>query len=558
MNRPRRPLLWAWIPVLVAFLSMSLFAGDEITDKVDNVFAPWDTTTTPGCALAVVRDGRIIYKRGYGMAKLEDGIVMTPDKIFDIGSVSKQFTATCIALLARDGKISLDDDIRKYFPALPQYGSPITVRHLIHHTSGLRDYNGLLVLAGFRSESDCPNVDEALELIFRQKRLNYPTGEEYSYTNTGYFLLGQIVERVSGKSLNQFAQERIFQPLRMTHTLYQEDHRQIIKNRATGYEETEKGYRLNMSNWDETGDGNVYTSVEDLYLWDQAFYNDKLGRDLMEMLHTVGVLSDGTKLDYAFGLVVTEHKGLKNVGHGGSWAGFRAGISRFPEQKFSVICFANLDSINPTDLCLKVADIYLADLIKEAAKAETEKPKPFPLSQKELEEKAGNYRDERFGQWMAVTVDKDKLKAALGGREFVLTPTAQTVFSALESPFPVTIEFPAQEAGRPAAALLKRRGGATKYIKAAPLKPLTEAQIRAYAGTYGSDELLGAAYRIAVEKGMLVVRFRSIEPTPLKAMAPDQFTGGFFNLDFIRDKGKKIGGYTLSLGRVAGIAFVKK
>jgi len=558
MGKKRVSSRWPWAFAFIIILAVPLFGGDETTGKVDKVFAQWDTTASPGCALAVVKDGRIIYTRGYGMAKLEDGIVMTPDKIFDIGSVSKQFTATCIAMLAQDGKISLDDDIRKYFPALPQYGRPITVRHLIHHTSGLRDYNGLLVLAGFRSESDCPNVEEALQLVFRQKKLNYPTGEEYSYTNTGYFLLGQIVEKVSGKTLNQFAQEHIFQPLGMTHTLYQDDHRQIIKNRATGYEQAEKGYRLNMSNWDETGDGNVYTSVEDLYLWDQAFYNNKLGQDLMEMLPTVGVLNNGTKLDYAFGLVVTEHKGLKNVGHGGAWAGFRAAISRFPEQKFSVILLANLDSINPTDLCLKVADIYLADLIKERAKAEAEKPKPFPLSQRELEEKAGNYRDERFGQWIAVTVDKDNLKAAVFGREFVLTPTGQTTFTALEAPFPITIEFPPAEAGRPATALFKRRGDATKFIKAAPLKPLTEAQMAGYAGTYVSDELLGAAYRFGVEKGTLVVSFRSIDPTPLKGMAPDQFTGGFFNLDFVRDKGSKISGFKLSLGRVAGIVFVKK
>ncbi len=556
-----KPLLFSsrlWLPWLAVILAVSLFAGDETTDRVDKVFAQWDATTTPGCALAVIRDGRIIYKRGYGMARLEDGIVMTPDKIFDIGSVSKQFTATCVAMLARDGKLSLDDDIRKYFPALPQYGRPITVRHLIHHTSGLRDYNGLLMLAGFRPESDCPNVDEALRIIFQQKRLNYPTGEEYSYTNTGYFLLGQIVEKVSGQTLNQFAQDRIFQPLGMTHTLYQDDHRQIIRNRATGYEQIEKGYRLSMSNWDETGDGNVYTSVEDLYLWDQAFYNNKLGQELIEMLHAVGVLNSGKKLDYAFGLVVTEHKGLKHVGHGGAWAGFRAAISRFPEQKFSVICLANLSSINPSELCLRVADIYLADLIKEPAKAEMEKPKPFPLSQKELEDKTGNYRDERFGQWIVVSVDKDKLKAAVFGREFILTPTSPTTFAALEAPFPVTIEFPPQEAGRPATAVFKGRGEATKFVKAAPVKPLTEAKIEGYAGTYVSEELLGAHYRLDVGKGTLVVSFRSIPPTPLKAMAPDQFAAGFFNLDFVRDKGNKISGFKLNLGRVAGIVFVKE
>ena len=549
---------WLWLPVFVAALAISLLAADEKTDKVDKVFAQWDTTTSPGCSLAVVKDGQVIYKRGYGMARLEDDIVMTPDKIFDIGSVSKQFTATCIAMLAREGKLSLDDDVRKYFPDLPQYERPITVRHLIHHTSGLRDYNGLLVLAGFRSESDCPNVDEALQLVYRQKSLNYPTGEEYSYTNTGYFLLGQIVEKVSGQTLNQFAQERIFKPLGMTHTIYQDDHRQIIKNRATGYEQAEKGYRLNMSNWDETGDGNVYTSVEDLYLWDQAFYNHKLGKDLMDLLHTVGVLNDGKKLDYAFGLVITEHKGLKNVGHGGAWAGFRAAISRFPEQKFSVICLANLDSINPTDLCSKVADIYLADLIKEPVKAEKEKPKPYPLSQKELEEKAGNYRDERFGRWITISVDKDKLKAAVSGQEFVLTPTSQTIFTALEAPFPATLEFPPAETGRPATAVFKGRGDATKFVKAAPLKPLTEAQLGGFAGTYASDELLGAKYRLGIEKGSLVVTFRSIPPTQLKAMAPDQFSAGFFNLDFVRDKGNKISGFKLSLGRIAGIVFAKK
>ena len=558
MNMPRLSPKWLWVAVVVIGLALSLTAGDETTAKVDKVFAQWDATTTPGCALAVIRDGRIIYKRGYGMAKLEDNIVMTPDKIFDIGSVSKQFTATCIAMLARDGKISLDDDVRKYFPELPQYGRVITVRHLIHHTSGLRDYNGLLELAGFRPESDCPNVDEALQLVFRQKRLNYPTGEEYSYTNTGYFLLGQIVERVSGKTLNRFAQERIFQPLGMTHTLYQDDHRQIIRNRATGYEQAEKGYMLNMSNWDETGDGNVYTSVEDLYFWDQAFYNNKLGADLMEMLHTVGVLNSGKKLDYAFGLTIRDYKGLKNVGHGGSWAGFRAGISRFPEQKFSVICLANLGSINPSGLCEKVADIYLADLIKEPGKAETEKPKPYPLPLKELEEKAGNYRDERFGQWVAVTVEKDKLKAAVSSREFILTPIGPTIFMALEAPFPVTIDFPLAAAGRPATAVFKGRGDATTYVKAAPLKPLSQAELGAYAGTYASEELLGAAYRFVVEKGALIVHFRSIEPTPLKAMAPDQFTGGIFNLDFVRGKGNKISGFTLSLGRVAGIVFVRK
>jgi len=354
--------------MLIIFIAAGLTRGEEKTREVDKLFAPWDKTTSPGAALAIIKDGKIIYKRGYGMAKLEDDLVMTPSKIFDIGSVSKQFTAACVALLALEGKLSLEDDVRQYIPELPVYGRPITLRHLLHHTSGLRDYNTLLSLAGFRPDSDCPTVEEALEIICRQKGLNHPPGEEYSYTNTGYFLLGQIVERVSGKSLNQFAQERIFQPLGMKNTFFQDNHHQIIKNRASGYAPEGENFRLEMSNWDEVGDGNVYTTVEDLYLWDQAFYNYKLGRELMDMLHTQGKLNNGQTIDYAFGLVIGTYRGLRTVSHSGSWAGFRASLIRFPEEKFSIICLSNLSTFNPAAISYKIADIYLADKFKEKIK----------------------------------------------------------------------------------------------------------------------------------------------------------------------------------------------
>lgn len=457
-----------FLAVVPAFL-----AADETIDKVDKLFVAWDKTTTPGAALAVIKDGKIIYERGYGMARLEDGIVNTPDKVFDIGSVSKQFTATCVAMLIREGKVGLNDDIRKYIPEMPAYEKPVTVNHLLHHTSGLRDYNALLSLAGFRPESDSPTVEEALEVIRRQKKLNYTPGEEYSYTNTGFFLLSQIVERVSGKSLNAFAQERIFKPLGMTKTLFQDDHTQIIKDRAMGYSQGEKGYTISMSNWDETGDGNVYTTVRDLYLWDQAFYTNALGRDLMDMLHTQGVLNSGKKIDYAFGLVVSEHKGLKVVEHGGAWVGFRAALIRFPEQKFSVVVLANLDSINPSRLAFGVADIYLADLIKEPAKGDA---------------------------------------------------------------------------------------AAKKVEKAAPVKALSAAELGAYAGTYVSEELLDARYVISVDKDGLILKTRDTARAPLKSMAPDKFMLPDFglNIEFAREKGGMVTGFTVSVGRAAGIVFVKK
>lgn len=476
---PRNCASFAISAILSAFLIILAVApasltADETTDKVDKLFAAWDKTTTPGAALAVIKDGKIIYERGYGMAKLEDGIVNTPDKVFDIGSVSKQFTATCVAMLIREGKIGLGDDIRKYIPEMPAYEKPVTVNHLLHHTSGLRDYNALLSLAGFRPESDSPTVEESLEVIRRQKKLNYSPGEEYSYTNTGFFLLSQIVERVSGKSLNAFAQERIFKPLGMTKTLFQDDHTQIIKDRATGYSRGDKGFAISMSNWDETGDGNVYTTVRDLYLWDQAFYTNSLGKDLMDMLHTQGVLNSGKKIDYAFGLVVSEYKGLKVVEHGGSWVGFRAALVRFPEQKFSVVILANLDSIDPSGLAFKVADIYLAGLIKEPAKEETK-----------------------------------------------------------------------------------------KEAKAAPVKAMSAAELGEYAGAYFSEELLDTRYVISIDKDTLVLKTRDVARAPLKAIAPDKFTLPDYglNIEFVRGrggKGAKVTGFTVSVGRAAGIVFVKR
>ncbi len=542
---------------IIIFLAGKIFC-DEKSEEVDKLFVNWDTTVSPGAALAIIKDGKIIYKRGYGMAKLEDNIVMTPSKIFDIGSVSKQFTAACIAILVKEGKISLDDDIRKYIPEMPKYQRPITIRHLIHHTSGLRDYNALLSFAGFRPDSDCPTVEEALKIITSQKKLNFAPGEEYSYSNTGYFLMGLIVERVSGKTLNEFAQENIFKPLGMKNTLFQDDHTQIIKNRASGYSPSEGGYKFNMSNWDEVGDGNVYTSVEDLYLWDQAFYNHKLGKDLMEMLHTVGELNNGKKIKYAFGLVIDEYKGLRVVQHGGAWAGFRAGFVRFPEEKFSVICLANLSTINPSNLCFKIADIYLADKIR-VNEEKKEEPTPITLSQRELEEKVGNYEEEKYGIWITLSVEEGRLKMNVYGQEFILVPLSPSRFKTLNAPLDISVDFLPQKKGHPLKAILKlREGEEFNLIRAEPLGNLTPEKLKEYEGEYMSEELLNSIYKFFVEKEELLLRFRTAPKEPLKPMAPDKFVLGEMSFTFTRDNKGKIKGLKLSTARVSGIKFLKK
>ncbi|HDZ25894.1 hypothetical protein LCGC14_0841550 [marine sediment metagenome] len=547
-----------WIFLLIAFVA-SLVSADEKTDKVDKLFSKWDSTVSPGAALAIIKDGEIIYKRGYGMANLEHNIPLTSTSVFRIGSTSKQFTASCIAILALQGKISLDDNIRKYMPELPKYEKPITIRHLVHHTSGIRDYLTLSDIAAL-PDDHFYTPEETVELLSRQKGSNFPPGEEHLYSNSGYFLMGVIVKRASGKSLNDFAQKHIFKPLGMKNTHFHDDHTMVVKNRADGYSPTKKGFRIDMTTLDHVGDGGVFTTVEDLFLWDQAFYSYKLGKELMELIQTPGVLNNGEKLDYAFGLGINEYKGLKRVSHGGGFAGFRAQMARFPGQKFTVVCLANLGTINPSRLCLKVADIYLADKLKEPEKAPKEKKKikAVTLSKQELEGKVGNYEDERTGEWIIISMKEGKLVFGAAGRKYALTPVSKTRFQALDAPFDNSIEFIPDEKGIIRKAKTTIEGGEdSNLVKSSLLSPLTPAQLKEYAGDYFNDEL-PVTYKLAVEKGSLFFKHKNAPKGALKAMDRDKFTMRWFNLEFVRDKRKRIKGFVLGAGRAANIEFVKK
>ena len=279
----------------------------DVRSRVDELFREYDRSDSPGCALGVFRDGKIEYARGYGMANLELGVANTPQTVFDIGSTSKQFTAFAIQLLARDGKLSLDDDVRKWVPEIPSYGKTVTIRHLLHHTGGLRDYIELMSLQGVMTEDLTVDAD-VLDIMARQKAPNFAPGEEHLYCNTGYFLLSVIVKRASGQSLRDFAAERIFGPLGMRHTQFNDSHTRIIPNRATGYSKGKDGvFGIDMSDWEQTGDGAVATTVEDLQRWDQNFYDPKVGdAKVLEAMHEVGVLNSGKKLEYASALYV-EH-----------------------------------------------------------------------------------------------------------------------------------------------------------------------------------------------------------------------------------------------------------
>lgn len=366
----------------------------ESTD-IDAIFAAWDRSDSPGCALAVIREGEIIYSRGYGMADLEHDIPITPKSVFYIGSVSKQFVTTSLLLLEEEGKLSLDDDVRKYIPELPDYGHPITLRNLVHHTSGLRDNLTLWELSGRNMIDDIPE-DEVFEMICRQQGLNFVPGEDYAYSNTCYFLMSIIIERVSGQRLRAFAEERIFRPLGMKNSQFNDDNRRILKNRAFGYTELDDDSIGNLiMRFDLVGSGGLYSTVEDLYLWDQNFYNNQLGSQgqaLVEQLQTNGRYNNGEEVDYAFAMINGEYRGLRTIHHTGSMGGYRAVYLRFPDQQFSVIILGNLATFKPLDRAYEVADLLLA----EQMEAKHGEPKPQPPADQEDEVTAADVNLQRF------------------------------------------------------------------------------------------------------------------------------------------------------------------
>jgi CubicO group peptidase (beta-lactamase class C family) len=346
--------------VLLVSLSLPSCASGQIqadaVDKaarVDKIFQRWNRTDSPGCATAAMKDGAIVYKHAYGMADLDHNVTLTPSTVFHVASMSKQFTAASIVLLAQQGKLSLDDDVHKYIPELADFGAPITIRHLIHHTSGLRDQWELLGMAGWRYSLDLITDDDVMSVVSRQKELNFKPGEKHVYCNTGYTLMALIVKRVSGMSFREFTTKNIFEPLGMTNTHFRDDHAEIIKNNAYGYQQENPSapFRLSVTNFDTVGATSLHTTVEDLAKWDENFYHPTVGgQALVDQMLQRGKLNNGEELDYAFGLVYGKYKGLKTIGHGGADAGYRSDITRFPDQHFSVTVLCNAADTNPSNL----------------------------------------------------------------------------------------------------------------------------------------------------------------------------------------------------------------
>ena len=332
--------------------------------RVDAVFSRWNTQT-PGCAVGVAQGGKSILEKSYGMDDLEHDVANTTETIFEAGSVSKQFTAAAVLLLAQEGKLSLDDPARKYLPELPDYGAPLTIRHMLQHTSGLRDWGEVESMAGWPRTTRTYSHAHVLDIVSRQKSLNFASGTEWSYSNTGYNLAAVIVSRVSGKPFAEFSEERIFKPLGMTRTSWRDDFTRIVKGRAIAYSQVGSEFRTNMPFENVHGNGGLLTTVGDLLKWNENFVTPRVGdAAFLKIEQEPGRFNDGKSHDYALGLYVRPYKGVPEVSHSGSTAGYRAHLTRYPQQHLSVAVLCNVSSGQATQYALSVADMYLGSTIK--------------------------------------------------------------------------------------------------------------------------------------------------------------------------------------------------
>ncbi len=518
--------------------------------KVDELFASYDKTTSPGCSLAIIQDGEILYTRGYGMANLEHSIPNQPWTRFYLASMSKQFTAFCIALLEEEGKLNLDDDIRKWLPEIPQYQTPITVQHLVHHTSGLRDYLGLSFMAGHPMD-DLITEPETLELLSRQKELNFNPGDEYLYSNTGYILMSMIVARASGKSFRQYANEMIFQPLGMKHTHVHDNHLEMVPQRATGYSPARASYHLSVPNFDMVGDGGIYSCVLDLYKWDQNFYHNKLGKgrpELIERVLSTLKLNDGSDNHYAFGLMVEQYKGLLEVNHGGAYGGYRTEMIRFPEQHFSVIVLGNHAGFRSADMAHQVADLFLAEHYQAASPAVETQTTAAEQPAPDLQAFTGLFYCDNSGISLETTLQDGRLTAQVN-QDFSapLRSTGPQSFETDGGPLPMQLIFDGDHLE------LVLGVGKPMNFKKLAVQPLNAAMLESLCGIFTSEEL-DAHCRIELKDGKLVYKIGSLTET-LRPVNEGMFllSSGALYTDGITTG--PVTGFTLQAGRVRNIHF---
>jgi CubicO group peptidase (beta-lactamase class C family) len=534
-------------------------ARDSQSVRTDSVFRRFDRTDSPGCVVGVYENGALRYGRGYGMASLEHGVPLTTRTVLDVGSISKQFTAMAILMLVKEGKLSLDDPLRKHFPEMPAYADGVTWRRALSQTSGLRD---LWTLWGQTGRTFAGDTIDALRVITRSAEPNYVPGERYLYTNSGWILAAQLVYRLTGTTLAQFAEERMFAPLGMRDTRFFSDNAAVIPHVATAYSPRGDGFRVSRNTYDGAimGAGGVHTTIEDFGRWLHNYDQGTVGgHDVISTMTTATRLNDGspaksgTTQAYAVGLNVGTLRGVPVVSHGGSWAGFRAHFLRFPEQRVAVATFCNHSAAGPDSLARHVAAIYIGGAMQadsaalwRASLAAAPEITTDSATRRAL---TGVWRNVARGEVRRTRLSGDTLLLITGSRTR-LSPIGTGRFRAGAD---AELRF---EGGAAPNRMFVRTSGDTMSFMRADTVAHTPATLAAYAGEYRNDEI-ETTQRWVVEKDQLVLfanerRLGTLEPT-----YADGFLRGESVIDVQRDARGRITGYTVQAGRVRQLRFTR-
>lgn len=545
--------------VLAATLTSLPLAAQQAptAEQIDSIFAQYNRSDGPGCALGVIHDGNWEYKRGYGIANLDYRIPISSYSVFRTASVSKQFTAAAVVLLDEAGRLSLDDDIHKYLPELPTWQAPVTIRELLHHTSGIRDYLDLMDLAGLRDDDYYTDAD-VMAMLARQRALNFAPGTAFTYSNSGYFLLSQIVRKVTGMSLRAFADSAIFEPLGMDHTHFHDDHTEVVPHRAVGYAPREGGgWAVSTTNLDMVGDGGLFTSVNDLLEWDRNFAHPRIGHHLPETLLQRVRLQDGDTLDYALGLVRGAYRGVPTVSHGGAFVGYRTFMVRFPRQGYGVIVLCNVSTADPGALAYQVADRYLGKALGPAPRAMPDSAQLAAVDTAAYDRLVGRYRI-RHGPVLVVSRTGRHLYLHVNRASGELVPVRG------RSTFRIgagadTVAF-IQSGDKLASGVTHTTLGVSTSGGRIPDAPrLTPAGLAAFVGDYTSAAL-GVTYHLAMADDSLTVAYGHLPRTTLVAEEPDVFrmTGRDLTLRFTHAPDGTITGFTADAPRAWGITFERR
>ena len=514
-------------------------AADRAFEKVTRSYVG----PAPGCAAAVSLSGEVVFEKAFGLADLEHNVPNTTQTIFESGSVAKQFTAAALVLLQQDGKLILDDPVRKYIPELPDYGSPLTIRHLLNHTAGLRDWGTVLSLTGAGRGDRVINQDLALDVIIHQRALDFTPGSEYSYSNSGYNLAAIIVERVSKQKFPAFVEERLFKPVGMKNSSWRDDYQRIVPGRAQAYSRQGNGpWRLNMPFMNVYGNGGMLTTVGDWIKWNAMLDSQSLGAPLVNALETRGVLNDGRKISYALGLTVDTYKGLKDVSHGGSTAGYQTFLARYPDNKVSVAVMCNGTSPSAGGIAASITDEIFGPF------PETSRTESSKVSDDELKKFVGIWRNEKTHAPARFVIENGVSRWS-GAR---LVPMGGGSFTAGGN----QLKFTFDKAGKTVSAeTVDSNGEVRRFVPEKEWTP-TPAELASFKGDWISEEA-GATFTVAVDANKAFIKQRPAMSLLMEPLYRDHFSVQGYVVWFTRDKNGKVNGMHVGASRMRDMPFVR-